>query len=174
MYQYYIIEEEQFPLFVFTPNNQNVYYKVLFEPIELEFNASEMSYTFSFDYFDAETHQSRPKKDKQKYDQQISQTLVEIVYDFAIKNPALILFYQCDNSDKRNQFRNKLFNTWFEKTKKEDSRFFDFQKVSKIIYDEVNKIEYYLAIIYQGVFFVNASLDKNFFEKMSELEEIKI
>ncbi len=105
MYQY-VIKEDNDPLFTFTTKHGLNYY-VAFKKMELENNYFQNLY--SIDFWEVDTK-------KFIKDNTIETTIIEIIFEFFKVYPNVLLHYVCDSMDKKQNFRSRLFDNWYNKS----------------------------------------------------------
>ncbi|MGM0635986.1 MAG: DUF6169 family protein [Bacteroidota bacterium] len=103
MYEYNIEQGANGPYFYFTTDFGLTYY-VAFREMPQESYPLDNVYSLDFGEVD---------RKKGKKDSKISSTILEIIIMFLEKDSSLVLHFLCENDDKRQLYRKRLFSRWF-------------------------------------------------------------
>ena len=57
-----------------------------------------------------------PNETAVKKDENIAETVMDIIFDFLSNNPTSFLLYHCDYNDGKQKIRNRLFDIWHAKS----------------------------------------------------------
>ena len=109
MYEYKEDKGQDCPFFTFE-TEQNLSYYVAFRNMQVE--TLPLCNLESIDF-------SEVDKKKGYHDIEVSTTIIEIINNYINRDSSIIIHYICDSSDKKQHFRNKLFNRWFDLNNKE-------------------------------------------------------
>ena len=88
---------------------------------------------------------------KKKNDKRVSLTISKILFEFLREFPDVAVVYTCDNTDKKEKGRNKLFGEWFNSSENSGLIKYEYPVLSNIFHTLiVNKNHIFLGDIING------------------------
>lgn len=147
--RYYSFHHEELPdfsqVYHFT-TRLNLIYKVYFSISEYDQWIEEYPYLLQNGYALAFFPLFVPDDCKKQLDKSVYLTLCKIIEDFITANgPNCVLLYHCDHTDNKQEYRNKLFDSWY--TASPLSTQIEKYSLELIIDEDYNQRSYYLGYL---------------------------
>ena len=154
MYEYFIEEGADGPLFYFSTGYDLTYY-VAFRNMSQDNYPLNNLYSLDFGEIDGK---------KGKNDSKISSTILEIIIKFLNNNPSLILHFLCESSDRRQLHRKRLFTRWFSICAMDNWVKYDY---------DFENADYNISFIYRSDFYETDKIEAEILLTLDAYERVK-
>lgn len=159
MYQYYMQEGEESPLFLFK-SELGYNFQVSFTNYPIELPGVESIFSVSVDCID---------NDNPKSDDRVGETICEIINNFLSENKKCLITYVCDTSDNRHGARQRKFYNWYLKFNQTESHVLRKYDVDPKGIDTT----YYTSAIFCDESFSNEFIDDIYISYIQEINDYK-
>lgn len=154
MYKYSEKQGSKDPFFYFLTKNRLTYY-VAFRNISQDNYPLNNLYSLDFGEIDNK---------KSENDLTISSTILEIIIQFLNKDNTCIIHYLCDNTDKKQLYRKKIFSRWFAISNMPNWTKYDF---------DFDNAEYNLSFLYNSEIYSTQLIEAEILLTLDVLERAK-